>query len=213
MAVSDDLLGFVKDGLAQGISRDEIEKVLLAAKWPAADVRAVLARFADVDFPVPVPQPKPYLSAREAFLYLLLFGTLYFCASNLGTLLFQLIDLAFPDPEASEYARNAIPDTIRWTVSSLVVATPVFIFMAWYTAREIRRDPSKRASKIRRWLAYLTLVVTAAVLIGDLTTLVYTLLSGDLTVRFMLKVLTVGVTAGSIFMYYLRDLRQDEIEG
>ena len=211
MAVSDSLLSFVKESLAQGVSRDQIEEVLLKANWTSEDVRSALAQFADIDFQIPVPRPKPYLSAREAFLYLLLFGTMYFCASNLGTLVFQLIDRAFPDPEASEMARQVIADTIRWSASSLIVALPVFLFMSWYTAGEIRRDPSKHASKIRRWLTYLTLFVAAATLIGDLTTLVYTILSGDLTARFILKVLTVGLISGCIFAYYLRDLRKDEI--
>jgi hypothetical protein len=31
-------------------------------------------------------------------------------------------------------------------------------------------------------------------------------------VRFLLKVLTVGLIAGTAFFYYLRDLRQDEVE-
>jgi len=47
-------------------------------------------------------------------------------------------------------------------------------------------------------------------LIGDFTSLVYSLLGGELTVRFVLKVLTVGVIAGTIFWYYLSDLRLDE---
>lgn len=209
MAVSDDLRSFVKESLAQGISRAEIEEVLLKANWPPEDVRSVLAQFADIDFRLPVPRPKPYLSAREAFLYLLLFGTMYACASSLGTLLFQFIDLAFPEP--SDAAKQVITDVIRWSVSWLVVVLPVFLYMSWYTARDVRRDSSKHASKIRRWLTYLTLFIAAAVLIGDLTMLVHNLLSGGLTVRFVLKVLTVGLIAGAIFVYYLRDLRQDEM--
>jgi hypothetical protein len=58
----------------------------------------------------------------------------------------------------------------------------------------------------------LTLFVAASVLIADFTTLVYNLLGGELTVRFLLKVLTVGVIAGATFGYYLWDLRLDEKE-
>jgi hypothetical protein len=54
--------------------------------------------------------------------------------------------------------------------------------------------------------------VAACALIGDVTTLVYNLLGGELTVRFVLKVLTVGIIAGTAFTYYLRDLRRDEVE-
>ena len=39
--------------------------------------------------PVPVPRPRPYLSPREAFLYLLMFATLYLSAWHLGSLVFD----------------------------------------------------------------------------------------------------------------------------
>lgn len=73
MAIADELQGFVKDGLARGLSRAEIENVLLAAGWPSEQARGALAGFAEIEFPIPVPKPRPYLSAREAFLYLVLF--------------------------------------------------------------------------------------------------------------------------------------------
>jgi hypothetical protein len=40
--------------------------------------------------------------------------------------------------------------------------------------------------------------------------LVYNALGGELTARFVLKVLIVGAIAGIIFWYYLGDLRIDE---
>jgi hypothetical protein len=76
----------------------------------------------------------------------------------------------------------------------------------------VKRDPVKRASKVRRWLTYLTLFASACALIGDVTTLVYNALGGELTIRLVLKVVTVGLIAGTAFVYYLRDLRQDEVE-
>jgi hypothetical protein len=75
-----------------------------------------------------------------------------------------------------------------------------------------RINPVKRLSTIRRWLTYLTLFIAAGVLIGDLITLVYNLLGGELTVRFVLKVITVAAIAGTAFGYYLWDLRREERE-
>jgi hypothetical protein len=56
----------------------------------------------------------------------------------------------------------------------------------------------------------MTLFVAAAVIIGDLTVLVYNFLGGELSLRFALKVITVAAIAGGIFGYYLWDLRQEE---
>lgn len=203
MAIAEELRDFVRAGLAQGIGRPELERVLQDAGWPADQIRSALGQFADAPFPIPVPTPVPYLSAREAFLYLLLFTTLYLSAFNLGGLFFQLIEFAFPEPGA---AVEPVRQAIRWSVAILVVALPVFLFLAKLTSRELKSDPTKRASKVRRWLTYMTLFVAASALLGDGATLVYHLLGGELTIRFVLKVLTIVVIAGSVFWYYLRDL-------
>jgi uncharacterized protein DUF5671 len=211
MAGSDELIDFVRDALGRGLSRAQVEEALRQAGWKPDQVNGALSAFAAVEFPIPVPRPRPLLSAREAFMYLLLFTTLYVVAFNLGTLLFQFINRAFPDP-ASSLPETYLRESIRFSVSALIVALPVFLYMSRLTNSATNLDASKRTSPIRRWLTYLTLFVAACVLIGDFTSLVYSLLGGELSVRFVLKVLTVGVIAGTVFWYYLSDLRFDEKE-
>ena len=212
MTTNEDLRSFVKDGLARGVPRPKLEDVLAQAGWSASDVHGALTSFANVQFPIPVPRPQPYLSARDAFMYLLMFTTLYVSAFSLGQLVFEFINQAFPDPAVDSVSMAYARETIRWSVSSLVVAFPVFLLVSRLLTRDIAADPSKRASKVRRWLTYLTLFVAAAVLIGDVTSLVYNLLGGELSGRFLLKVLTIGSIAGMAFWYYLSDLRTDEQE-
>lgn len=203
---------FVREALGRGMSRDATAAALASAGWPAEQVRDALSAYAEGDFPVPVPKPRPYLSAREAFLYLVLFATLYLTAWHLGSLLFDLVNRAFPDPADPAYMWSAGARSMRWSVASLVIAFPVFVFVARHLSHELRRNPVKRLSAVRRWLTYLTLFLAATVLIGDLITLVYNLLGGELSVRFLLKVLVVGVIAGTIFGWYLVDLRREEKE-
>lgn len=212
MASNEDLIGFIREALSRGASRDEIRGVLRDAGWSDEEVHAGLAAFADLDFPVAVPRPRVSLSARETFQYLVLFGTLYFGASSLGSLLFQFINLGFPDPAWSQGQLDAIPVTIRWGVASLVIATPVFLYTARVIGREVARSPLKRTSPVRRWLTYLTLAIAAGFLIGDGTNLVFRLLSGEAATRFLLKALVIAGIAGTAFVYYLRDLRRDEQE-
>jgi len=215
VAVNDELMTFVKEGLARGVPRAEIEQALGRAGWGAAEVRVALGSFADVAFPIPVPRPRPYVSARDAFLYLVLFSTLYTVAFNFGSLMFDLINQWVPDPAAPESRMPAeyLAQAIRWSVSTLIVATPVFLWVSALVGREIKRDPVKRQSKVRRWLTYLTLFVAACVLVGDVTALVYNLLGGELTTRFLLKALVVASIVGTIFLYYLTDLRGDSEGG
>ena len=211
MAVPDELSTFVKDALAQGHEREELRRVLREAGWRPEQVERALGRYAEVGFALPVPRPKPYLSAREAFLYLLLFICLYLSAFQLGSLIFQLIDSAIPDPARATYL-DVSEDRLRWAMATLVVAFPLFLYLSHYLGKALRGDPTKRASKVRLWLTYLTLMVASGFLIGDLIHLVDGLLGGDLTLRFFLKVLTIGMIAGAVFLYYFFTIRGDEKE-
>ena len=79
------LESFVKESLQAGHKREEVTSVLGRAGWPEAQIRNALDAFSDEPFPVPVPKPRPSLSARDAFLYLVMFGTLYYGVWNLVT--------------------------------------------------------------------------------------------------------------------------------
>ena len=207
-----DLELFVREALAKGQSREAIAQALAAAGWPPEQTRSALSVYADVAFPVPVPKPRPYLSAREAFLYLLLFLTLYLWAYHLGSLLFDLISRALPDPAEQDWRAERLEQSIRWSVASVVIAFPLYVFIANLLGRELARSPVKRLSAVRRWLTYLTLFVAGTVLIADMIALVNGLLGGEFTLRFVLKVIVAALIAGGIFGYYLWDLRRDERE-
>ena len=207
-ATSDDVTDFVRAALERGLPRPSIETALLDAGWPRQKVARALRAFSEVDFPLPVPRPQPYLSAREAFVYLLLFTALFLSAYHFGSILFELIERTWPDPAGSRFSDTSL----RWSVSNVVVSFPLYLYLTLRQGRELRRDPGKRASKVRKWLTYMTLFFAAGFLIGDLVALVFYFLGGELTVRFGLKVLVVAAIAGTAFGYYLRDLRRDEEE-
>lgn len=71
---------FIDSALRAGKSRDEVTDALTRAGWPKERIAAGLRFFADVPFTIPVPKPRAQLSARDAFLYLLMFGALYVSA-------------------------------------------------------------------------------------------------------------------------------------
>ena len=211
MAIDDDLIAFVREALGRGVPRADIQAALTRAGWDAAQVSAALAGFSDEPFVIPVPRPRVSLSARDAFLYLVLFSTLYMSAVNFGGLVFDLINRAFPDPVLDGPGTyRASGDGLRWAIATLIVSFPVFLYVSRTAAREVASDPRKRESAVRRWLTYLTLFIAASILIGDVILLVYNALGCDLTMRFVLKVLTAGLIAGLIFGNYLRGLRSEE---
>jgi hypothetical protein len=198
---------FIRQALTHA-KRAEVEAILLDAGWPARQVAASLAAYVDRDFPVPVPRPRVSLTSQEAFLFLVLFSSLYFAAFHLCSALFDVIDLAFLDNglgDRPDYVKKGL----RWSASALIIAFPLFLFMAWRVGRDLDANPAKRLSSIRRWLTYLTLFLAALTLVCDLTTLVYNMLGGELTTRFLLKVLSLAVVGACVFGYYLWDLRRE----
>lgn len=212
MPIPEELSRFVRKGLGQGLARDQMEAALLETGWRPEQVRGAMAAYADVTFPIPVPRPKPSLSAREAFVYLVIFSTLYTTAFSLGNLIFELINQAFPDPAMDpQFMLRRGREVIRWSISFLVVAFPAFVLVTRSNERTLANDPARRLSAVRRWLTYATLFIAGAFLLGDATAVVYNVLSGETTVRFFLKVATVAAIAGSVFFYLVHDLRRGEV--
>lgn len=205
-----DIHSFVREALLRGIPKADIHAALRKANWKDDEVRAALDTYADVAFPIPVPKRKPYGAAREAFMYLVLFLCLYISAFSFGSLLFHFINRWIPD--AIRFYESGDLSAVRMSVASLIVAFPLYLWLSSLLAAAIRRDPERKGSKVRKWLTYITLFIAAGVIIGDLITLLFNLLGGELTARFLLKVLTVLLIAGLIFGYYLWDLRQEEKE-
>jgi hypothetical protein len=97
---------------------------------------------------------------------------------------------------------------IRFSVASLIIVFPIFIFVSWYLNKIYKKELEVRESKIRKWLIYFTLFVVSLVIIGDLVTVMNTLLGGEIAIKFILKALIVFLVAGFIFGYYLDDVRR-----
>ena len=208
--MNEDLRQFIKESLERGLEREAIRDVLLEAGWQEREVNSGLAAFAEVDFPVAVPRPRPYLHAREAFLYLISFIALYVFAFSLGAVFFGLIDYHF---SSSLYRYDPGPSAAQTTaLAAIIVAFPLYLFLMRRLAAAVAVDPERRQSLIRRWLTYLTLVVGAAVILGDVIALLARLLAGDPTTGFVLKVIAILAITGPIFAYYLWDMRQAEEE-
>lgn len=144
---------------------------------------------------------------RDVFTYLLTIIGLYVGVISFGALLFQYVNLAFPDPlldNSGYFARQAL----RWPLALLVVAFPIYVWLSLFLQKDLAMHPEKRNLKIRKWLLYFTLFVATLVIAGDLVSLIFQFLSGELTVRFLLKVLAVLLIALGVFMYYGWNLRK-----
>lgn len=184
-----------------------VRLLLLSAGWKEKDISAALAS-ETLDMPVPVPTDAG--GARDAFFHLLTFTTLYSTVIATIVLMFQYLNRLLPDAASGTYDTYASDFSgIRWSLAVLIVSFPLFIFLSRILHAEFKKHPEKLFSGIRKWLTYLTLFVTACTLIGDVITLFFFLLDGELSTRFILKVLAVFLMSGLPFWYYFSVVRME----
>src|SRR3989338_668809 len=146
---------------------------------------------------------------RDVFLHLLAIITLVASAVSLGIVIFQCINVNFPDIISDPYfSRSGYLSMMRSALATFVIVFPVFVWVSWFLNKDVSKNPEKKELKIRKWLLYLTLFVAALVIIGDLVALLRSFLEGELSQRFILKVFSILFIAGSVFVHYLSELRE-----
>jgi hypothetical protein len=206
---SENLDSFIEAAKGKGASDEFLVSLLREQGWPAKEIYSAFRRRYEsvTGLSLPAHGSDAGESARDAFLYLLVYSTLATWTTALGSLLFTFIDRWFPDALAQQHFENS-----RYAVSSemacIIVAFPVFLLVMRFLLRDAERHPGKTESGVRKWLTYIALLITAGIVIGDLITFLAYFLRGELTMRFVLKSLTVLGIAGSIFWYYLGFLKR-----
>ena len=148
---------------------------------------------------------KPKVTPKDFFLWAGAMVALYGSVISLVTLLFEYINYSFPDP--LEYYVDPYSGGIRFSMTSLIVLVPVTIILLRLIRTDIAHEPVKSELWVRRWALMLTVFVAAAAVVGDLITLINYFLGGDLTTRFILKVVVLLLVAGGVFLHFLADLR------
>ncbi|NIY80886.1 hypothetical protein HCZ23_15595 [Celeribacter sp. HF31] len=206
MKPTEQLAQFTREALISGQSRDEIATALREAGWADSEVRDALSAWSDTDHIPPVPRPRPYVSAREAFFYALMFVALSMTAWHIVDLGFDLIKRWLSDTPRA-YVSNR---SMRWSIAALMVFFPLFLLMQRAEVRKLARDPSHKRSIVRKWFGYCALFFSSLALLGDLLGAIYSLLSGELTLEFIAQLLLVAAVAGTVFGYFQGAMKEAE---
>ncbi len=202
--MSKNLQEFIRHARDKGLDHGTICNLLVAAGWKKTDIASAIA---SESLDLPVPKPAGGLNAREVFLYLLTFASLYIVVSSVVLLFFTYLNLVYPDPAWGDWHSEAALNTVRYAIAAIIVGAPLFLLLTAVLERTVHRGPDTQAHPAGTWLTYLTLFLAAAIAVGDLITLLYFFLDGALTTRFVLKVAVLLVIAGLVLSYYLSSLR------
>jgi hypothetical protein len=149
-------------------------------------------------------QVKTSGGAKDFFINLGAIVALGFLIGNLISLLFTIINKAYPLTTGYNYYGSY---SISFPVASLIIFFPIYIILMWLLEKEYSITPEKRHLGIRKWLTYITLFLAGLTLAIDLVTVLYYFIDGqDITTGFILKALSILVISLSIFFYYIYDV-------
>lgn len=147
---------------------------------------------------------------KFAFYYLLSLVALIFTAISSAIIIFQIVDKSVNDILV-DYAYNN-DGGLRFGISALFVAAPIFFLMLRLINNGLRKNELEKDSSLRRWLTYFILFVSAVIILGSLIGILNSFLSGEMTLKFILKALTVFVISALVFSYYFYDIKRENVE-
>lgn len=203
-----ELIGFIQAARSQGAADGFISQLLRSYGWSQQDVERAFFEVYETltGLPMPAPQGGAQEAARDAFFYLLAFITLGVWTQALGEMAFIFIDHLIPDSLNPYYSDPSWQ--VAFCLARLIVAYPVYLVLMRQLHRDLATYREKYFSGVRKWLTYLTLWVTSLIGIGTLITFLTSFLRGELTPRFLLKVLVVLVLDGGVLWYYSHWIRR-----
>ena len=207
-----ELVNFIAAARSQGASDDFISGLLRSFGWPQREIeRAYFVVYEElVGFPIPAPAGGQGESARDAFVYLLSFVTLGMWTQALGEIGFILIDHIIPDPLSRSFGDSSFQ--IAFCLARLLVAYPVYLLLMRRILKDLSVYREKTYSGVRKWLTYIALLIVALVGIGTLMAFLTSFLRGELTPRFLLKVLVILTIDGAVLVYYYQWVQRRPVQ-
>ncbi|MFT5179531.1 MAG: hypothetical protein ACI9GH_000418 [Candidatus Paceibacteria bacterium] len=150
---------------------------------------------------------KPEATPKDFFLNVGVMASLYWLTISYIILIFEVINTIFPD-EALYRGETSVS---TFTLSSLIIITPVFLILTNVVNKHIKANPIQRDVWVRKWVIYFTLFIAGITVITDMIVILNFFLSGELTTRFITKSLVLVIIPLVIFWYLVTNLKRDYV--
>ncbi len=154
------------------------------------------------------------LSPKFFFVSLGALVTLITSVSSLLILFFETLNNAYPDALNAmyEYGYNSYNyETIRGAMATLIIVFPIYLVLSHIWKKLSNSKLGTIDEVIRKWMIYLVLFLASIVIVVDLVTLVRYFVSGEITIRFVWKVLGTALIGSMVGIYYLNELKEKKI--
>lgn len=150
-------------------------------------------------------ETKPRFSIGFFFLSLGLLITLITSVISALNLIFSTLDKKFPDVLNNIYQYGYATysfEGMRVALATLIIFFPVFLIVSYFWGKFVKRGIGHLDEVIKKWLVYIILFLSALTIAIDLVCLVKYFVSGEITTRFIYKVISAFVVAGIIGKYF-----------
>jgi len=140
------------------------------------------------------------------FLCLGLLVTLITSVVSFLNLVFGTLNKQFPDVLNSNYQYGYSTydyESIRMALATLIIFFPIFLVVSYFWRKFSKGEMGHFDEIIKKWVIYIILFLSSIVVVIDLVTLVKYFISGEITNRFIYKVISVLVVALLVGFYYI----------
>jgi len=141
---------------------------------------------------------KPRLNIGFFFLSLGLLITLTTSVVSFLNLIFSTLDKKFPDVLNStfQYGYSSYDyNSIRSALATLIIFFPVFLVVSYFWRKFTKGEMGSIDEVIKKWVLYIILFLSSIVVAVDLVILVKYFVAGEITNRFIYKVIATLVVA------------------
>lgn len=125
-------------------------------------------------------------------------------------LAFAILDFKYPDVlnATYQYGYNSFNyNGARSYIAILVIFLPIFLVLVRYWKKTVHGSLGVIDEAIRKWMLYLIIFLSVLVAAVDLVTLVQYFVGGEITTRFIIKVIVTLFVAFCTGIYYLNEIK------
>lgn len=126
------------------------------------------------------------------------------------SLFFETLTRKMPDALNSyyEYGYSSYTyESMRTMMATLLIFFPIFLILSYFWWKTIKKGLENANATLFKWLMYVVLFLASLVIVVDLVILVNYFVSGEITERFIYKILGTILIAGTVWTYYYISLK------
>ncbi len=135
--------------------------------------------------------------------------------TSLLNLIFATLEKHFPDAlnGVYQYGYNTYSfEGMRTALATLIIIFPLFLVLSRAWTKLVESGLGRVDAIIKKWMLYLVIFLSSVVVAVDLVTLVRYFVSGEITTRFILKVLAVLVVALLAGYHYFKEIESEKMK-